>query len=399
MTAQPPLRPAPAVTLAAQPKLGDHVAAAGRSSMLRAGLRVPGRARPYLRRASVVAALLGLVGLLVAAVATVWFRPDGPARLIYVMHDTVWLPLRGLLWVAPFPGGLVWLVPVLGLSALVLVEYLGLAAPLRRAQTAGIGLLLRSKAAPVLVLWDGSLRRVGLRAGQVRSVAVDLRDAARIAVICAIEAGQGAGPLAALLGREQVALQLSEGRQADLVAALETLCLLRLAAVMGAGAGGVAAGGVSDDALVETIARKSGLAAPKWRALAEGCRRATLGPRASVAAADGLAGGGCDASTAAVNTLLAALAAVQTGQPCYLIWFDVWARRRAGADPAETIRLAEAESLIAFEFWAAQAEARTHHPGANDLLAEAFADHIGPRIRGEVFARTGRERPMKAGRA
>ena len=155
---------------------------AGRSTLLRAGLRTPGRKRSYLRRALVMAILLGAVGLLVLAVARVWFRPDGPAVLLYLVHDTIWLPLRGRLWVAPFPGGLVWLVPLLGLSALALVEFLGVASPLRRVQVAGIGLALRGRPAAALVLWDAALRRFGGRAGQVRSVATELRDAFQAAL-------------------------------------------------------------------------------------------------------------------------------------------------------------------------------------------------------------------------
>ena len=356
---------------------------AGRSTLLRAGLRAAGRKRPYLRRALVMAMLLGAVGLLAAAVASVWFRPDGPAVLLYLVHDTIWLPLRGRLWVAPFPGGLVWLVPLLGLSALALVEFLGVASPLRRVQVAGIGLALNGRPAAALVLWDAALRRFGGRAGQVRSVATELRDASRMAVMAAIEAGTHAAPVAALVHRETMVLRLSEGTEADLVSALEVLCLARLA------------GAVGTAALADGIAQKAGVAATQWRGLAEDCRNGVPDLRAALAAAEVLAGGGTDAAMAAVQTLQVALAAGEQGQAGGpgqaggLAWVDVWGRVRAGRDPAAARVLARAETLIAFEFWAAQAEARIRRPVTPGLLAEAFGDHSGPRGRGEVFARTG----------
>jgi hypothetical protein len=226
-----------------------------------------------------------------------------------------------------------------------------------------------------------------LRAGQVRKVATEMRDASRDRVILGIEAGIGAGPIQALLAHEQVVLRLSDGEDADLVSGLQALCLARVVRDQGGAA------------LAETIVAKAGIAAPDWRARADACRNGTLDLTAALAAADGLARGNGTAVTSAVTTLQVALAVVQLGQPVYLVWFDVWARRRASADQTATAGLVQAETMIAFEFWAAQAEARIPRPAAQGLLAEAFATRIGPRIRGEVFARTGFDTRQDGGRA
>lgn len=353
-------------------------AQAGRSTLLRAGVRPPSRGRWFVRRALVVALLIAAVVLVVVAVGTVWFRPDGPARVLYQIHDLVWLPLRGWFWVAPFPGGLMWLVPAAGLILLVLIEYLGVAAPLRTAQTAGIRMALRGRAGPALVLWDGVLRGVGLRAGQVRRVAIEMRDASRSAVITAIEMGAGTGPVAALVHQETVVLRLSDGDDRDLMSAVETLCLARLGkSPMG-------------DVLAQTIVQKSGSEASKWRAWALACQTGTLDLHAALAAAGALVRNGGDAATLAVTTMQVALGVTTLGQPGFMAWFDAWARLRAGSDQAGLAALVQAETMIAFEFWAAQAEGSIQRPGTENLLAEAFETHFGLRDRGEVFARTGR---------
>ncbi|MGQ0566458.1 MAG: hypothetical protein ACT4OK_15500 [Gemmobacter sp.] len=382
MTASDPFRlgrtaPSPWAAAAARRVPDDRLPQQGRSTLLRAGLRTPGRPRRYLARALVLAVLLAAVTALVVAVATVWFRPDGPARWLYVLHDTVWLPLRGRLWVAPFPGGLLWLVPALGLSLLVLVEFTGAASPLRRVQVAGIGLALRGRFGGALVLWDGVLRSLGGRAGQVRAVAVERRDAARDAVIAAIEADAATAPAAALLHAEAVLLRLSEGTAADHVSALEAISLARLGGSRGS------------EALVAVIAAKAGADATHWRDKAEACRTGMPDLAEVLAAAEALATSGTPADEAAVRTLQVALAASEKRQAALLVWFDVWARRRTGTDAAAAAGLARAETMIAFEFWAARAEAAIRRPATPGLLSEAFADHTGPRLRGEVFARTG----------
>jgi len=260
---------------------------------------------------------------------------------------------------------------------LALIEYLGVAAPLRTAQTAGIRMALRGRAGPALVLWDGVLRRMGLRAGQVRKVAIEMRDASRIAVITAIEMGAGTGAVAALVYQETVVLRLSDGDDRDLMSALETLCLARLVK------------GPKGDVLAQTIAQKSGSEASKWRAWVLACQTGTLDLDAALAAAGAMVRNGGDAATSAVTTMQVALAMTTLGQPGFMAWFDAWARLRAGSDQAGLAALVQAETMIAFEFWAAQAEGSIQRPGTESLLAEAFETHFGPRDRGEVFARTG----------
>lgn len=360
------------------PVKADHPPAnVGRSTLLRAGARLPTRRRRYLLRTLVMAFLITALGLLVAAIGTVWFRRDGPARLLYLLHDFVWLPLRGWVWVAPFPAGLMWLVPVMGLAMLVLIEYLGAAAPLRSVQTEGIRLTLRGRAGSALVLWDGVLRRVGLRAGQVHKVAIEMRDTSRATVIEAIESGAGVGPVAGLLHQETVVLQLSDGDDKDFVSALETLSLARLFK------------GTNRDVLAKTIAQKAGNAASKWRVWANACQTGTLDLGAALAAAEAIARDGGDATTSAVTSLQVSLAMAESGQPGYLAWFDAWARCRVGSDKSVLTALVQAETMISFEFWAAQAEGSADRPRSDGLLAEAFMTNLGPRDRGEVFARTG----------
>lgn len=358
----------------------------GRSTLLRAGARLPTRGRRYALRTLVVAALMTGLGLLMVAVGTVWFRPDGPARLLYLLHDLVWLPLRGWIWVAPFPGGLMWLVPVSGLAVLVLIEYLGAASPLRSMQAAGIRGALRGRAGPALVLWDGVLRRAGLRAGQVRKVAIELRDTSRSAVVEAIEGGAAVAPVAALLHQEAVVLHLSEGDDTDFVSALEVVCLARLCKG-------------TNTALVKAIAQKAGPETPKWQAWASACQTGVLDLETALSAAEAMSRQGGDATPLAVTSLHVALSMTEAGQPGFLAWFDAWARCRAGADLAIQTALTQAEAMIAFEFWAALAEGSALHPSTNGLLAEAFVTGLDPRNRGEVFARTGRDAVQKGPRA
>lgn len=362
-------------------------AQAGRSTLLRAGVRPPGRGRRFVRRALLAASLIAAVVLLVVAVGTVWFRPDGPARVLYQIHDLVWLPLRGWFWVAPFPGGLMWLVPAAGLIGLALIEYLGVAAPLRTAQTAGIRMALQGRAGPALVLWDGVLRGMGLRAGQVRKVAIEMRDASRCAVITAIEMRAGSGPVAALVHQETIVLRLSDGDDRDFVSALETLCLARL---------GKSPVG---DILVQTIVQKSGSEASKWRACVRACQTDTLDLDAALAAAGAIVRNSGDAAALAVTTMQVALAVTTLGQPGFMAWFDAWARLRAGTDPTGLAALGQAETMISFEFWAAQAERNIQLSSTGSLQAEAFETHFGPRDRGEVFARTGRNAMQQRRRA
>jgi hypothetical protein len=94
-----------------------------------------------------------------------------------------------------------------------------------------------------------------------------------------------------------------------------------------------------------------------------------------------------------------ALAMTTLGQPGFMAWFDAWARLRAGTDPTGLAALGQAETMIAFEFWAAQAEGNIQLSSTGSLQAEAFETHFGPRDRGEVFARTGRNAMQQRRRA
>jgi len=213
----------------------------------------------------------------------------------------------------------------------------------------------------------------------VRKVAIEMRDTSRAAVIAAVEGGTCLGPVAALLHYERVVLQLSDGEDADLVSGVEALCLARLSK------------GTHREVLVKTIVQKAGDDAPKWREWASACQTGTLDLGAALAAAEATGRHEGDATAAAVTSLQTAVAMTELGHPGYLAWFDAWARCRAGSDTVRHTALVQAEAMIAFEFWAALAEGAVQRPSLDGLLAEAFVTSLGPRDRGEVFARTGRD--------
>ena len=70
-----------------------------------------GDPRRALRLAARWLTLLGtatIVGVLIWATLAERFDPDGPARLLYRLHDDAWLPLWGTLWTAFHPYGWIW---------------------------------------------------------------------------------------------------------------------------------------------------------------------------------------------------------------------------------------------------------------------------------------------------
>ena len=133
----------------------------GRSSLLRAGAVSPARPRAYGLRRLVAAVLLGGAAALVLAVRNEVFPASGPFLLVYWLHDAMWLPVYGRVWIAPFPGGLVWLVPLAVLGAAALTEYLGLAAPIRWAQQRLMSRLLRGRWWRLVLGWHRLLGLIG----------------------------------------------------------------------------------------------------------------------------------------------------------------------------------------------------------------------------------------------
>jgi len=100
------------------------MAAGARSLIRRIGAGQDLRKRRYgLRALVIVAVCLGCV-LFVKAVQTRIFDPDGPGRVIYLLHDFAYLGAKGHAWVRHFPYALVWLVPAAVVTVLILWEFL-----------------------------------------------------------------------------------------------------------------------------------------------------------------------------------------------------------------------------------------------------------------------------------
>lgn len=78
---------------------------ASASPLLVGPLAVPPK-RPYARRTLVVVVTVPLVSLLIVAVDGRWLAADSlPGLVLYWLHDSLFLPLRGWLWTAIFPVG------------------------------------------------------------------------------------------------------------------------------------------------------------------------------------------------------------------------------------------------------------------------------------------------------
>ena len=346
----------------------------GRSSLLRAGLAPPARARNRVLRSGAILTMAGLMVALAVVVCGQLLPPDGPGRVLYLIHDALWLPFRGRVWTAIFPDALIWLAIGGGLSALVLAEFLGIASPLRRGQVAVLKALLATFPGPILAT-HRILCAAGLRAGLAEQVLRDLREDA-------LHAFTGPGATAADesfrrlcdLQRLQLAFGLQTAR--DLVAVAD---VLGLAAVRP---------GARDDAAAP-LRRAAGTlkpdAVPFW---AEIISPETFAPglHGSLEAIVELETANLPPEALACHTVRIAAYLVTGGEGAALVWFDSWARLRAGADTARAGRLAEAEALCAFEFWAARAEAAVRREAAPPLLAEAFPGLDLSRPRGEIAA-------------
>lgn len=346
----------------------------GRSSLLRAGFSPPSRPRNWALRYAVILTLAALMVALVLALRGEMLSPEGPGRALYLIHDELWLPLYGRVWTAIFPDAFIWLAVLGGLSTLVLMEFLGIASPLRRTQVGVLSVLLRSAPGPVLAM-HRLLRAVGLRAGMAEQVLRDMRDDALYRFTGPGAAQPDVADFRRLcdMQRLQVAFGLKTPR--DLVAVVD---ILGLASVKP---------GARDDA-AESLRRAAAALMPQevpfWVDL--------MAPSTFPMDLSSVLQASIELETAdappealACQTVRIASFLATGGDETALVWFDIWARLRAGADSARAARLAEAEALCAFEYWAARAEAAVlrHAP---PLLSEAFPGLHLSRPRGEVEA-------------
>jgi len=369
------------LTRAQSPEAGLLIepSATGRSTLLRAGIVSAGRPRGLASRRVFVAAVLGGQGLAIWALAYRWLGTGGLMYPIYFLHDAVWLPLQGRFWVATFPFGLIWAAPMLALTVAIMVEFLGLAGPVRRSQTAVIEALLTWGGASFLVWAHAVGRVIGLPAVQVHAVVGEKLRQERRDVLHAVDGG--AKPdLRRLLALQVLDLRLGETVPGDMLRGFEVLALAQLL-------------GQSDQAGVRHLERvlvaKSPEAElePYVRAFAKTGKPAS--EAAVLAAANWLATAKPDPVRVAIATLIVALAGAESGSPLILQWFDVWATVRSGKATAGSAVWAAAEGSISFEFWAARADSAIRQGRPDELLLEVFGQPLGTRPHGEVAAHFG----------
>lgn len=345
-------------------------------------LPAPGRSRPWWTRRGLALSLIGAATLLAFVVARQLLPHQGPGWYLYALHDRVWLPLRALVWTRAGAWSLLWLVPVLALAFLVLVEFLGLAQPLRRMQVAVLRGFLRSRFSHLVL---AAQQRLGWRRGhEGQLVAVLEGELARgeAALKEAAEAGLRAGSLA--LSRSVV--QLAYLRAADPVAQLrgaEDLMLIAL------------------HSQPEHVARVSAQLRRIWPE-EDGARIDALlktDPAEPEALFDLLRAPSGQASDLALATLAMARPDALRRADLVRDWFTEWARIRH--DWRQSGRLSDAEQLIDFEFWAARAEAglvlQDLGGDRSGWLAGLLPDLAMCRPMGELAA-AGLMQPSQAGR-
>lgn len=346
----------------------------GRSRLLRAGLAPQVRQRNRVLRYTLVGGVLAGLVALRAVVRGDLAVGSGFATAIHTLHDTVWLPLHGRVWTAVFPDALIWALMVGGLTALLAVEYLGLASPIRRAQVVVVSWMLLHLPGP-LVLGQRLKRGLGLRDYLVEMVLRDLRDDA-LSDLTPVNSPWQPDRLVRLCHLLTVQIDLAMNTSRDKLAIVETL--------------GVAAlqGRRGQD--IATIARDaaSGLARDNhhdWIEMPEDDRFA-LDLAATLSATATLENGSDTAETLAMKTVRIAVGTIQRKETSALVWFHAWARARLSDDADLVATLADAEGMIAFEDWAARAEAAGHSELLPELLAETFPTLEPLRARGELAA-------------
>ncbi len=150
------------------------MAALTRSTVRAIDAAYDGRQRYYgLRWALVALCLFALVGFC-WAMSIRLFPRGGIGDLVYWLHDTVFLPLKGVAWTLWFPYAFVWLLPLGTMGIMGLTEYLTKVGPVRRLHSRLILLIaarpaLQRLLAPKLAerqidqdTWSASLSRSGI---------------------------------------------------------------------------------------------------------------------------------------------------------------------------------------------------------------------------------------------
>lgn len=352
----------------------------GRSTLLRAGRASLSRPRRFWRRRLILSVVGGALVLLIVAVASEFFATDGPAALLYWLHDNVWLPLNGRFWTSVFPLGLIWLLPVGMIFTLVMVEYSGLAAPVRFLQVHTLMWLLRGRGFVPVLLWHRLLGLAGLRAALAEAILRDEQNRLCGDVVQSLGRNEPPGnAFAQLVEIQRKLMDFGLHNEADVAAILETLAIARFSRD-------------ADLAALRTLGKHADQECPRiyqdWRALRDAIRNP---PDVTECMRHAAALGGTDepALSLAGRTIAIALGAVSDRHKERLAWFDEWARLRAGDDAGLAGKLGLAESLCAFEFWAAQTELAAAEQRPDEIFSVAFKGLALVRPRGEVFAQDG----------
>lgn len=316
--------------------------------------------------------------LFLVATAATWFDTNGPWRPIYALHDNVWLPFQGVTWTAIFPYGVIWLLIAAGLLTLLLSEYLGLASLLRQAQVRVIEMMIY-RMPGFLVEWQRLLRAVGLRAGLVEIVLREMRDDALIGLTQELREDPGGNLFHLLVHCQMLLIRMGLRSPRDLVALVDTLGLSML---------DLPNRGDSAHKLRVAALKLDPDGVEDWNRLAETPPFA-LTPMETIEVCGRIDGGDISPETLACLSIGVALATLADPRPERLAWFEIWAQVRAKGRGEAASRLAEAEALCAFEFWAAQAEDTVARRPVSTFLGAAFGDFSPVRARGEVFALRG----------
>lgn len=309
-----------------------------RSALLGLHLPAPERVRPWWMRRIAMFLISSPVVLLALVVAYEVLPQRGLGWFLYALHDRLWLPLRAFVWTRAGVWSLLWFVPVLFLALLVLIEFLGVAQPLRRMQIAVLRWFLRSRFSHLLLALQQRLGWRGGHEGQLVAVLESELSRQEAVLKEAAESGQKADSRELTRSVVQMAYLRAEEPSAQLRCAEGLMLIARHA-----------------EADHVTLLRK------KLRQIwpeADGARiEAVLHcdpaqPEPLFILLREASGTGADLALA---TLAMARPEALSRADLVRAWFTEWARMRH--DPQFNCHtLSDAERLVDFEFWAARAE-------------------------------------------
>lgn len=379
----------------------------GRSSLLRTG--VPGaRAQTdYAKRSALVVGVLGLILLPIFAVSGRWMPVTGPGRLLYSLHDTIYLPVHSVVWTQIYPYGFVWLVPAAIFGAIALVEGLLPISVLRRVHRRSVLWTRQSDLARRTMVKVGRLgQSVGLRPQFAIETIVEAMVRERASVLSALQNGQA--PDISLLAQD---LEVLAALSAEPASHLAVRCLecaafavlsarnaetpLSLEPSSAAWRRPYRLAEVLEPDLAEGLAL---IASPQGAWHIKGAQTGTeisaLLPDVLSCSMDGdsIEGAVDYAPDLAVLVLVAGLGSALSKSSAHEVFFDQWRVARLAKGSADAMPIAEA--LVAFSFWADLAESHSEtkvQAGSKLTLLDEIVtqERISGQL-GERFAERGR---------